>query len=161
MLILLFYIPVHSFVFDSVPVPYKTQYMCDKAVSNDPFMLKYCPDRYKIQEMCDKAVEDLLSALKFVPDWFVTSKIIKKLDNTLFANDDIIFINKDTDNVSLFGDEMGILTVDLTNINLDDANFDENDPIIHVRRNICKQCNSCKKDISKDLMSVAWHPTRW
>ena len=41
MLILLFYIPVHSFVFDSVPVPYKTQYMCDKAVSNDPFMLKY------------------------------------------------------------------------------------------------------------------------
>ena len=68
--------------------------MCDKAVSNYPFMLKSSLDRYKNQEMCDQAVVDFLSALKFVPDWFVAGKMIKKLDDdTLFAND-IIFINK-------------------------------------------------------------------
>ena len=30
------------FVFDSVPDWYKTQEMCNKAVSFDPFMAKYC-----------------------------------------------------------------------------------------------------------------------
>ena len=44
--------------------------------------------------MCDKAVDDFLSALKFVPDWFVTSKIIKKLHNALFTDDDILFFMK-------------------------------------------------------------------
>ena len=57
---------------------------------------------------------------------------------------------------------MGILiSVDLNNINLDDANFSEDDPeiIIHVRlRAWCKkfkQCKACKKDISKELMPIA------
>ena len=29
--------------------------------------------------MCDKADDDYLLALKFVPDWFVTDKMIRKL----------------------------------------------------------------------------------
>ena len=66
------------FVFYSVPNLYKTQEMCDKAVSNNTFMIKYCLGRYTTQEMCDKAVDDFLSALKFVPDWCVRRKIIKK-----------------------------------------------------------------------------------
>ena len=65
--------------------------MCDKAVSEDHFMLKYYHDRYKTQEMCDKAVDGFLSALKFVLDWFVTSKMIKKLYTALFADDDVLF----------------------------------------------------------------------
>ena len=52
--------------------------MCNKAVSENPFMLKYCHDKYKTQEICDKVADDFLPALKFVPDWFVTSKMIKK-----------------------------------------------------------------------------------
>ena len=35
------------FVFHSVSDQYKTQKMCNKAVSNDPFTLKYCLGRYK------------------------------------------------------------------------------------------------------------------
>ena len=58
--------------------------MCYKAVSNDPFMLKYCLDRYKMQEMSHKSFDDFLPALKFVPDWFVTCKMIKKFYNALF-----------------------------------------------------------------------------
>ena len=41
--------------------------------------------------MCDKAVDSYPLSLKFVPDWFVTNKIIEKLDNAEFSNDDIVF----------------------------------------------------------------------
>ena len=33
--------------------------------------------------MRDKAVDDSLAALKLIPDWFVTTKMIKKLDTAL------------------------------------------------------------------------------
>ena len=50
--------------------------MCDKAISEDPFMLVYFPDKYKTQKTFDKAVDNCLAASKFIPDWFVTSKMI-------------------------------------------------------------------------------------
>ena len=65
-------------------------------------MLKYCLDRYKTQEMCDKAVDEFLPALKFVPDWFITNKMLEKLIDALFVNDDVIFINEDCDSVTFF-----------------------------------------------------------
>ena len=64
--------------FYSVCDQHKAQGMCDKAVSNDGFMLKYCINRYKTQAMCDEAIDDFLPALKFNPHWFVTSKMMKK-----------------------------------------------------------------------------------
>ena len=85
------------FVYDSFPEQCKTQEICDRIVSENPFMLKYCHDRYKTQEMCDEAVDDCLSALKFVPDWFLTAKMIKKLHETLFTNDDVLFFDGDFD----------------------------------------------------------------
>ena len=51
--------------------------MCGRVVSEDPFLIVYCPGKYKTQKMCDKAVDDSLAALKLIPDWFVTSKMIK------------------------------------------------------------------------------------
>ena len=54
--------------------------MCDKVVSENTFLIVYCPDKYKTQRMCDEAVDDCLAALKLIPDWFLTSKMIKKLD---------------------------------------------------------------------------------
>ena len=109
--------------------------MCDKAVSNDLFMIKYCLGRYKTQEICDKAVNDFLPALKLVPDWFVTSKMVKKLHNPLFTDDDILFFKRDSANVTFSSDETDVFSVDLNNINFDDVNFDEDDPetIIHFR----------------------------
>ena len=84
--------------------------------------------------MCDKAVDDFLPALKFVPDWFVTNKMLEKLDDTLFANDDVIFINEGSNNVKFFGGEIGILSVDLDKTNLNDVSIDEDNPetISHV-----------------------------
>ena len=111
-------VDICSFVIDSVLDQYKTQEMCDKVVSKDPFMVKYCLDRYKTQEIRDKAVDAFLPTLKFVPDWFVLSNMIKKHDDGLFSNDDIIFIHEDSNNVTFFSDEMGVLSVDFNTINL-------------------------------------------
>ena len=85
--------------------------------------------------MCDKAVDDFLSVLKFVPDWYITSKMIKKLHSTLFSDDDILFFDEESVNVTFFSDDIGILSVDLNSVNLDNANFDVDNPemIIHVR----------------------------
>ena len=64
----------------------------------------------------------------------------------------------------LSSDKMCILSVDLNNVNLDYANFDEGDPeiIIHVRLSVIdRQRKACKKYVSKELMPAVCHPTRW
>ena len=65
--------------------------------------------------MCDKAVDDCLPALKFVPDWFVTSKMIKKVFTALHADENIVYFNEDSVNVTFCCNEMGILSVNLKN----------------------------------------------
>ena len=93
--------------------------------------------------------------------------MIKKLNNAIFSSDDIDLVIEDSGNVSFCSDEMGVLSVDLNNINLDDDNFIEDDPetIIHVKfmawRNEYKQHNACEKDMSKELMPAVWPSTRW
>ena len=77
--------------------------------------------------MCDKAVEDCLGGLKFVPDWFVASKMIKKLFTALYGIENILYFNEYCSNVTFCCNEMGILSVNLNNIYLDN-NFGENDP---------------------------------
>ena len=49
--------------------------------------------------------------------------MIKNLDDTVFSNDDIVFFNEDSCNVTFSSDNMGILHADLNKINLDDANL--------------------------------------
>ena len=111
--------------------------MCDKIVSKGSFMLdfvlKYSIDRYKIQEMRVKCVFFFLPILKFPPDWFISKTMIKKLDDTIFSNDDIFFVNKNPSNIIFFSDDIDILSVDIYNINLDDLNFDEDDPSLEIK----------------------------
>ena len=108
--------------------------MCDRVVSEDPSLTVYCPDQYITQRMCDEAV-DSLAALKVITDWFVTSKINTKLYTALYADENIIYFNEDSGDVTLCCDEIGILSVNLNSIKLDN-NFDEDDPdtIILIRR---------------------------
>ena len=72
--------------------------------------------------------------MKFNPDWFVTSKMIKKLYTALYADDGLLFFDEDSVNVIFCCNEMGILSVNLNNINPDN-NFAEDDPdtIILIR----------------------------
>ena len=52
-----------------------------------------------------------------------------KKNYALFTDEDIIFFDEDSGNVTFSSDEVGILSVDLNNISLDDACFYEDDPI--------------------------------
>ena len=84
--------------------------------------------------MCDEAADDSLAALKFVPDCFFTSNMIIKLYTALYAGDGLLFFDEDSGNITFCYNEMGILSVNLNIINLDN-NFDEDDPdtIILIR----------------------------
>ena len=126
--------------------------MCGKVASNNSFMLIYCLDRYKAQDIRDKAIDDFLPTLGFVPDWFVT-RMIKRLDDALFSNDDLIFVNKNSNYLTFFSYEMGITSVDIIDIKHDDVSFDGDDPKTtnHVRvmawHNRFKQRKGFEKEI--------------
>ena len=68
--------------------------------------------------------------------------------------------------MSLFScNEMGILNIDLSNINLDN-NFDEDDSdnIILIRLLAWhikfEKCKALRKNISEELMPILWRPKR-
>ena len=48
--------------------------MCEKAIENEPYSLKFVPDQYKAQEMFERAVEKKSWLLENVPDLFMTQK---------------------------------------------------------------------------------------
>ena len=62
---------------------------------------------------------------------------------------------------------MSIISVDLNNIDLDGTNYDEDDPetIIPVRllawHNKFEKHKALKKELSKELTLVTWHPKMW
>ena len=97
---------------------YKSHEMCDRGVSEDYFSIVYCPDKYKAGRMCDEAVDGSLAAPKLIPDWFVTGKMIKPFA-ALYADENILYFNEDSDNVVFPCNERVILNIDLTDINLD------------------------------------------
>ena len=76
-----------------------------------------------------------LSALKLFPDCFVTSKMIKKLLTASYTDEKILCFNDYSGNTVFSCNEMGILSIDLKNIDLDDTNYDKRDPktIIQIR----------------------------
>ena len=126
--------------------------MCDSVVSEDFFMLLYCPNKYKTQRMCDETVDDCLAALKFIPDWLATSKILKNFDKALLANDDILFFNEDFIKATFSIYQKHILVVDPDKINFsNDNNFDEDDPdtIIYVRLLACRSKLEKQKALKK------------
>ena len=77
--------------------------------------------------MCDKAVDDSLAALEFVPNWFITSKMIKKLFTALYADENKLYFNEDSSNVTFSCNGIDILSANRKNINLDDTNYEEDD----------------------------------
>ena len=83
--------------------------MCDRVVSEDPFLTVYCPDKYITQKMCDEDVDDSVVTLKRIPDWLVTSKMIKKLFTALYPDENILYFNEDSANVVINCNGMGIL----------------------------------------------------
>ena len=120
-----------GFIFDSIFDQQKIQEMCDRVVSEDPFLIVDCPDKYKVQRMQEEAVDDSLAVLKLIPDWFVTSKMMEKLFPALYADDNILYFNENSGNILFSSNEMDILNIGNNNINLEN-NFDEDDPVLFL-----------------------------
>ena len=74
---------IYFFAFDSIPDWYKTRGMCGRVASEDPFLIVTCYE----------AVGDSLATLKLISDWFFTSKMIKKLFASLYADKNILYFN--------------------------------------------------------------------
>ena len=110
------------FVFDSIVDCCKTQEMCDRVASEDHPFVVYCPDKCKTKRICDEAVNDSIAALKLISGWFVTNEMIKDVFTALYT-EIMIYFNEDSGNVAFSCSEMGILSIDLSNINLEN-NFD-------------------------------------
>ena len=64
--------------------------------------------------MCDKGVDACLPKLKFLTDWFVTNKMLPKLDEVVLCNDESA--DKDFDNITFISDGMGLNVIDLSPI---------------------------------------------
>ena len=94
-----------------VSICYETHKMCEKAVDTCPFMLdcvpncykmqkKYFFSKYKSQEICSKGFDAFPPLLNFVPDLYVTNKVVKDLDDAVSFNDNLVFFNADSDNLT-------------------------------------------------------------
>ena len=84
--------------------------------------------------MWDEAVDDCLAALKLVHDCFVTIEMIKKLFTSLYADENILYFNEGSGDVIFNCNGMGILNIDLNNINLgNNFDADDADTIILIR----------------------------
>ena len=133
--------------------------MCERVVSEDPFLIVYCPDKYKNKKMCDEAVDDSLAALKLILDWFVTSQMIKELYTVLYADENILYFNEDSGNVTFCCNEMGILDIGFNNINVDN-NFYEHDPDTIILTRLLawhvkfEKRKRLKNKISEELMPI-------
>ena len=105
---------------------YKTQEICDIVASLYSFLVVYCPDKYITHRMYYEAVDDPIVALKLICDRYVTNEVIKKLYTALYADDGLLFFDEDSGDAIFCCDEMGRVSVNLNNINLDNS-FDEDD----------------------------------
>ena len=61
------------------------------------------------------------------------SKMNKKLFAALYADDNLLNFNESSGNAVFSCNEMGILSTDLNNINLDNTDYDDPETIIHIR----------------------------
>ena len=92
--------------------------------------------------------------------------MVKKLFTAFYTDENILYFNEDSGNVVFNCNEMGILNIDLNNINLYN-NFDKDDPdtVILIRLLVWhikfEKHKALKKESIKELITIAWHPKRW
>ena len=81
----------------------------------------------------------------------------------MYTDEKLLYFNEDPSNAVFNCNGMGILIIDLNNINLDDTNYEENDPDTincshqtlawHIK---FEKCKALKEKISEELMTIWW-----
>ena len=138
-------VDLRSCQLEYVPNILKTQEMCNKAVKEYPWSLGYVPDQYKAQEVCEKAVEKGPWLLKDVPDGF---KTLAMCDNA----------------VRNYPFSLGFVSdwlVSQQQIKIwRDNNYVYNDEWLIKWYEAYKKRKAQKAQIKKELIPIAWHPSR-
>lgn len=65
--------------------------------------------------------------------------------NAVFPNHDLVFANEDSDNVTLFIDEVSLNTIYHNDITLDNSNFDNYDLETTISLRLMDCCDRCKQ----------------
>ena len=65
--------------------------------------------------------------------------------NAVFPNHDLVFANEDSDNVTLFIDEVSLNTIYHNDITLDNNNFDNYDLETTINLRLMDCCDRCKQ----------------
>ena len=132
----LYYVPDHR----------KTQGVSEKAVTFNPYTLRFVPDRFKTQEMINAAVMKDPCSLGFYPDHFkaqeICNKAVEEGSCALEFVPDWLVTHQQ---VKIWHD--------------DDDNY--YDKIIKQYKGYIKKSKARKAKIKDELMSIAWHPSRW
>ena len=122
----------HPYIIQFVPECYETLKICGIVVSLYHFLIVYHTNKYKTQK-CLMKLWWLSSSIE-ICSWLVQLKWLKIFYTVLFADEFLVFFDKDSSNAIFCCNEMSFRTVNLNNINLDN-NFEEGNPdtIIVIR----------------------------
>ena len=129
-----------------IPGHFKTQEMCIKAVEVDSWQLDDVSDNFKKQEMCERAVKKYPSILTFVPDHLkfqeTYERAVKKYLRALeFVPD-------------------WFVAQEQVKLRHDYDDYHNDNYLIKWYEGYQKR-KAQKAQIKKELMSIAWHPSRW
>ena len=123
--------------------------MCDKAVKDDLWVLEDVPDHFKTQEICERVVENKPETFQFIPNHFKTQEICDKaikVDSSSLQYVPDWFVRRE--GVYMWYDDY-----------YDDGDHWDDDGNKVVRwLSKTKGSKSLKKE---ELMSIAWHPSRY
>ena len=147
------------------------QEMCKKAVAHNKYTLKYIPDCFITQEMCDVVMHVRLAVFFLVPDQSKTYEMcIKALEVDPWQLHDVPdhFKTQDMCDKAVKDDPYSLQFVPdwfVTQQQLkiwhdDDDDYCNDDEMIRWYHG-CQKRKAQKAQIKKELMPIAWHPTRW
>ena len=133
----------HPYTLEYVPDKLKTQEMCERAVEKNPGCLKHVPDHFKAQEMCIKAVKKEVESLEHVPNHCKAGEMCKRateadLYTLVFCPD--WFVTQEQ--IKSWYDN----------------DYDDEAPGWYEGY---QKRKTQKEQIKKELMPIAWHPSRW
>ena len=125
---------------EDVPDHFKTQEMCKKVVEENPWWVKEVLDHFKTQAMCERAVEEKPYTLEFVPDHLKTNEMCEKAVRRRPC------LLEYVPNWFVTQEQLKSCCDDGVIIKWYDGH---------------QKPKAQKAQIKKELMRIAWHPSRW
>ena len=153
-----------------IPDQYKTQEMCNEAVSREPYILDYVPNHFKTQEMCNESICGNPAVFFLVPDRFKIQEVcIKAVEVDPWDLYHILnhFKTQEMCNNAAQEDPSSLQYVPDSFVSCyqidlwgDNDDYYDDYKLIKWHESYEKR-RAQKAKIKEELLSIAWHPSRW